>query len=190
MILKAAQSLLGIEQDGQWGPQSYRSIAAGLRRDAATRSALLDLQLSPNFTLRELIFSSNDMRDWSTRNLPNASQIKALVALCVNILEPVHRQFGPVRMTSGFRIWTPNSQHGAGEAGDFEVTGVPNLTVCRWIAANLKFDQLIREGYAAKGSRAGTNDGWIHCSFRIDHARKSILRTPNGRAPYMSGLGK
>ena len=164
---------------------SYRSIAAGLRRDAATRSALLDLQLSPNFTLRELIFSSNDMRDWATRNLPNTSQVAALVDLCENILEPVRRQFGPVRMTSGLRTWTPDSQHGKGEAGDFEVTGVANKTVAIWIRDHLRFDQLILEAWR----RSDANSGWIHCSYRRDRARKSVLRTPTGRAPYFTGLG-
>lgn len=185
MELIAAQRLLGIAEDGKWGQESYRSVAAGLRRDAATRTALLDLKLSPHFTLKEMIYSSNQMRDWATRNLPNMSQVKALVALCHNILEPVRNQFGPVRVTSGLRIWTPNSQHGLGEAADFEVPGVSNLTVCRWIVEYVIFDQLIREGY----SGGGINDGWIHASYRIGRARKSILRTPNGRAPYMNGLG-
>ncbi len=185
MELIDAQRLLGIDDDGKWGPTSYRSIAAGLRRDAATRTALLKLKLSPNFTLSEMIFSSNQMRDWATRNLPNTSQVKALVELCENLLEPVRKQFGPVRITSGLRTWTPDSQHGKGEAADFEVAGVANKTVAIWIRDNLRFDQLILEAFKP----SDPNSGWIHGSYRRDRARKSVLRTPTGRAPYYPGLG-
>lgn len=185
MELMDAQRLLAIDADGKWGPTTYRSIAAGLRRDAATRTALLDLRLSPNFTLREMIFSSNQMRDWAVRNLPNTSQVMALVDLCQNILEPVRAKFGPVRITSGLRVWTPDSQHGRGEAADYEVPGTPNKTVAIWVRDNLRFDQLILEAWRP----SDPNSGWIHTSYRRDRFRKSVLRTPTGRAPYFSGLG-
>ena len=185
MELIDAQKMLGILADGKWGPTSYRSIAAGLRRDPSTRTALLDLKLSPHFTLQELIFSSNQMRDWATRNLPTTSQVMALVDLCENIVEPVRNQFGPVRITSGLRTWTPDSQHGKGEAADYEVPGTPNRDVAIWVRDNLRFDQLILEAWRP----SDPNSGWIHTSYRRDRARKSVLRTPTGRAPYFPGLG-
>lgn len=185
MDLKQAQQLLNITADGKWGPQSFRAVAQGLR-DADLRPQLFALQLTQHFSLQELIQSSSQMRSWAIKNLPTASVLKALVYLCETILEPVRARFGQVRVTSGYRSWTPDSQHGKGEAVDYEVPGIANLLVCQWVLANLRFDQLIREGYA--GGKA--NDGWIHTSARPDRARKSVLRTPTGRAPYMSGLGK
>jgi len=74
------------------------------------------------------------------------------------------------------------SQHTRGEAADFEVPGVPNLEVARWIRDNLVFDQLILEFY-----RPGQpNSGWVHCSYRIDRARREAL-TYAGRQ-YHKGL--
>lgn len=185
MQLIEAQTLLGITADGKWGPQSYAAVARGIR-DVAMRPALLDLHLTEHFTLREMIRSDNQMRDWETRNHPNASQLANLVYWCVAIGEPVRKQFGSVRVTSGFRSWTPSSEHGDGKAVDYEVSGVPNLTVCIWVRDNLPFKQLIREGYA-DGS---INGGWIHTSaIKGWNGKKSIIRTPTGRAPYLAGLG-
>ncbi|TAJ73042.1 MAG: peptidase M15 [Sphingobium sp.] len=143
------------------------------------------MQLSPHFTLEEMIRSETAKRRGLV-NMPNARQIAALGQLCDHILEPVRERFGPVRITSGFRCFTPDSQHGKGEAADFEVTGVPNLTVARWILANLTFDQLILEAW----SKVDPNAGWIHCSYRPDRARRSVLRTPTGGPPYSMGLPK
>lgn len=185
MELRDAQQLIGgITVDGKWGPQTYRAIAFALRAPVL-RAKLLDLKLTPHFTLREMIFSSNQMRDWATRNIPGTSQLQALVFLCEKILEPVRAKFGPVRVTSGFRIWTPSSQHGSGEAVDFEVTGVPNRTIAVWIRDNLTFDQLILEAWQPRDP----NSGWIHASAKRGRARMSVLHTPTGRAPYFSGLG-
>lgn len=141
-------------------------------------------QLSKHFSLAEMTASATAKARGLT-NQPNATQRAALVALCVNILEPVRAHFGkPVRITSGYRSFTPNSQHGRGEAADFEITGVPNVQVARWIRDNLPFDQLILEAWSA----TDPNAGWIHVSYRKDGGRKSVLRTPTGKAPYFVGL--
>ncbi len=184
MELIEAQALLGITADGKWGPQSYAAVAKGLL--TSNREALLALHLTEHFTLQEMIRSDNEMRDWATKNLPNASQLKNLVYWCRAIGEKVRAKFGPVRVTSGFRSWTPNSEHGDGKAADYEVTGVSNLIVATWVRDNLPFKQLIREGYAA----GGMNDGWIHTSaIEGWKGRHSVLRTAHGRAPYSAGLG-
>lgn len=142
------------------------------------------IQLSPHFTLAEFV-KSDTAKARGLHNTPSDQQIAAMKALCVNVLEPVRAHFGkPVRITSGFRIFTPVSQHGKGEAADFEIPGVPNLDVARWIRDNLRFDQLILEAW----SKADPNAGWIHVSYRVDRARKSVLRTPTGGAPYSAGL--
>jgi len=144
------------------------------------------MNLSPHFTLAEFT-KSDTAKARGLNNTPNDTQIEALKALCVNVLEPVRKYFGrPVRITSGYRVFTPASQHGKGEAADFEIPGVPNIEVARWIRDHLTFDQLILEAYSA----TDPNAGWIHCSYRKGRARKSVLRTPTGKAPYMSGLPK
>lgn len=144
------------------------------------------MNLSPHFTLAEFI-KSVTAEARGLNNTPNDRQIEALKALCENVLEPVRKHFGlPVRITSGYRVFTPASQHGKGEAADFEMPGVPNIEVARWIRDYLPFDQLILE--AARDDKP--NAGWIHVSYRVGRLRKSVLRTPTGKAPYFAGLPK
>ena len=177
--IKDLQTRLGVAADGKWGP----STAGALLKALPGNAALLKARLSPNFTLGEMIRSDTaDQR--KLRNHPRPAQLLSMVALCEAILEPVRAQFGPVRVTSGFRIFTPESQHGKGEAADFEVTGVSNLTVARWIVGSLPFDQLILEAWQP----GDPNAGWIHCSHRRDGGRRQVLRTPTGKAPYYPGL--
>jgi hypothetical protein len=178
MDLKEAQERASIEVDGKWGPVTAEAILKFL----PFNSELLSLELSPHFTLGEMLKSDTAERQ-KIKNYPTVQQLLNLVQLCNNILEPVREHYGkPVRVTSGFRIFTPSSQHGKGEAADFEVPGVRNLDVAKWIRDNLRFDQLILEAYGVG------NAGWIHCSYRKDKARKDVLRTPTGKAPYFKGL--
>jgi hypothetical protein len=182
MNITEAQQVLGVAADGVFGPRTAAALAVALL-DRSRRPELLKLRLSPNFTLGELTRSATaDARGLA--NMPNAAQLLKLHRLCHEILEPVRAQFGPVKVTSGFRCFTPESQHGEGEAADFEVPGVPNLTVAIWIRDHLPFDQLILEAW----SPGDPNAGWIHCSYRDGRLRHSVLRTPTGRAPYFAGL--
>ena len=176
-----AQRRLGVKADGVWGPATAEALLKALPGDAGLRA----VRLSPNVTLGEMIRSDTADRR-KLRNHPSPAQLLSMVALCEAILEPVRARFGPVRVTSGFRIFTPESQHGRGEAADFEVTGVSNLLVARWIRDTLPFDQLILEAWAP----GDPNAGWIHCSHRRAGGRRSVLRTPTGRAPYHEGLPK
>lgn len=182
MKLMDAQQLLEMSPDADWPERAAAKVAAALLEPAA-RPGLLALRLSPHFTLRELTASATaDAR--GLVNMPDARQLLALRYLCVAVLEPVRARFGPVRVTSGLRLFTPDSQHGKGEAADFEVPDIANLTVARWIRDTLRFDQLILEAW----SPGAANAGWVHCSARPDRARKSVLRTPTGKAPYFTGL--
>lgn len=177
-----AQRLLGLTPDSAFDRLTAEALAVALL-DRGRRPNLLNLKLSPHFTLGELTRSATaDARGLA--NMPNAKQLLALYQLCHEILEPVRAQFGAVRVTSAYRCFTPDSQHGKGEAADFEVPGVHNIVVARWIRDHLRFDQLILEAWNANDPNAG----WIHCSFRVDRARKSVLRTPTGKAPYLPGL--
>lgn len=177
-----AQRLLGVTPDGAFARLTAEALAVALL-DRGRRADLLTLKLSPHFTLAELT-RSDTAKARRLANMPNAAQLLALYHLCHEILEPVRAQFGAVRVTSAYRCFTPDSQHGKGEAADFEVTGVSNIVVARWIKDHLRFDQLILEAWSAKDANAG----WIHCSYRVDRARKSVLRTPTGGPPYLAGL--
>ena len=148
------------------------------------------MMLSKNFSLAELTLSRTAAkRGWP--NSPNLTEVVALTALAVNVLQRVRDHFGkPVIVTSGFRGRRLNSairgsntsQHCYGEAADFTVAGVSNLEVAKWIEANLQFDQLIYE--FGEG-------GWLHCSYRKGRLRRETLsaRRVGGRTRYFSGLG-
>lgn len=148
------------------------------------------MRLSENFTLNEFLRSATAARE-RIANVPTRRHIAAMVALCENVLEPVRAHFGrPVRITSGFRSpelcvavgSSRSSQHAKGEAADFELRGISNYDVAAWIRDNLQFDQLILENYV----RGQPNSGWIHCSYRVDRARRSVLTY--SRRKYFPGL--
>ena len=150
------------------------------------------MKLSTHFTLAEMVASQTASRKGIDNN-PTKDEVRALRALCQNILEPVRLHFGaPVIVSSGYRGPKLNravggsktSQHCSGEAADFTVQGFSNLKVCRWIEANLPADQLIYE--------FGEN-GWIHCSYGPRHRRQTlsaVKRRSFGRlrTVYRNGL--
>ena len=134
------------------------------------------MQLSPHFSLSEFTKSQTAIRKGIDKTQKGAP-LEALKALCVNVLEPVREHFGkPIKISSGYRCKALNdsiggsgtSQHCAGEAADFEVPGVSNKEVAKYIRDNLTYDQLILEGYDGQDP----NSGWIHVSYRPDRARK------------------
>lgn len=147
------------------------------------------MNLSPNFTLGEMIRSGTALRR-GIDNTPPPAVIKNLERLCRNVLEPVREHYGaPVIVTSGYRSPALNSaiggsgtsQHSQGEAADFTVRGVRNIEVCRWIAANLEFDQLIYEF---------GEEGWVHCSWSKSRLRNMELtaRRVSGKSVYVAGI--
>ena len=127
------------------------------------------MRLSQNFTLRELTKSQTAERK-GIPNEPDQDNVDNIIDLCDKVLQPVRDEFGPVTVTSGYRSpelcvaigSSMKSQHTKGEAADFEVAGVSNMVVAKWIADNLEFDQLILECYT------GGNTGWVHCSIADD----------------------
>lgn len=144
-------------------------------------------KLSPYFTLAGFTKSDTAQRQ-AIINVPSTA---AMSLLCHRVLEPLRAHFGkPVRITSGFR--SPklcvavgsivNSQHARGEAADFEIAGVDNLTVARWMQGHLPFDQLILENYV----QGQPNSGWIHVSYRESRLRKEELTYT--RHSYFKGL--
>ena len=143
--------------------------------------------LSPNFSLEEMVKSQTAERK-GIPNTPELHHIEAMELLCEKILQPIRDEFGPVMVSSGFRSpelclaigSSINSQHAKGEACDFEVPGMDNYTLAKWIEDNLDYDQLILECYT------GGNSGWIHCSY-VEGGRGESL-TYNKKNGYVNGL--
>ena len=149
------------------------------------------MKLSNNFSLKELTASQTAERKGINNN-PNEDQMNSLKVLCESVLQKVRDHYGkPVTISSGYRSpelcvaigSSVNSQHAKGEAADFEIFGVPNNELAKWISENTEFDQLILEYY----KDGEPNSGWIHCSYKSEDNRKQILRAyrdENGKTKY------
>ena len=129
----------------------------------------MNQKISAHFSLREMCRSQTATRQ-GIDNTPGPMAVDGMVKLARAILEPVRMQFGkPFTPSSGFRSASLNkaigskstSQHCSGQAVDFEIGGIANDEVARWIKHNLDFDQLILEFYDGKDP----NSGWIHVSY-------------------------
>ena len=147
------------------------------------------MNLTENFTLDEMIKSQTAERK-GIDNYPDKDQIENLKLLAQNILQPIRDKFGAFIISSGFRSpklcvavgSTVKSQHAKGQAADFEVPGIDNYDLARWIESNLPFDQLILECYKPPNK----NSGWIHCSY-VHEPRKETL-TYHRDTGYRKGL--
>jgi putative chitinase len=117
------------------------------------------MNLSPHFTLDELTHTDHRTLD----NTPNEAEQANLQRLA-GFLEQVKSALGgkPIMVNSAFRSKAVNdavgskdtSQHRLGCAADLRVPGMtPDAVVRAVIAANLPFDQIIREF-----------DAWTHIS--------------------------
>ncbi len=154
-----------------------------------------DMQLSPNFKLAEFIKSETAIRK-RIDNTPGPAHAQNLKRVCEKILEPVRNHFNkPVRINSGYRGPALNaavggsskSQHCNGEAVDFEIDGLPNPSLAKWVSVNCEFDQIILEFYDPK---EGPNSGWVHASYSEGKNRKQTLTavTENGKTVYKPGF--
>lgn len=117
------------------------------------------MNLTEHFTLAEL--THTDHREFD--NTPNGDEVANLTRLAL-LLEQVKSALGgkPIMVNSAFRSKQVNdsvgskdtSQHRVGCAADLRVPGMtPDQVVRAVIAANLPFDQIIREF-----------DAWTHIS--------------------------
>lgn len=143
------------------------------------------MHLSPHFTLFEMTKSQFALRRGIVNALDpaepeDADVIGNLRRLCLELLEPVREGFGvPFAPSSGYRSPTlnaavgpkPTSQHILGQAVDFELPGVPNLRLARWIRENLNYDQLILEFH----DPAEPASGWVHVSLKEAGNRRRVL---------------
>lgn len=154
-----------------------------------------DMQLTEHFNLREFTKSETAMRK-GIDNTPGPEHAENLQKVCEHILEPVRNYFGrPVRINSGYRGPALNkavggsakSQHCNGMAVDFEIDGLANPELARWVSENCEFDQIILEFYNPK---EGPNSGWVHASYCEGNNRRQIMTavTENGKTVYKPGF--
>jgi uncharacterized protein YcbK (DUF882 family) len=131
--------------------------------------------MTPHFTLAELTHTDHRSLD----NTPNAQELANLQRLA-EFLETVKTTLGnkPIMINSAFRSKAVNdavgskdsSQHRQGLAADFRVPGmVPDAVVRAIIAANLPFDQIIREF-----------DAWTHISISDKPRRQALIIDKQG----------
>jgi len=139
------------------------------------------MQLSKNFSLKELTASQTADRHGISNN-PSEDHMDNLKKLCDNVLQKVRDHYGKVvSVSSGYRSpelclkigSSAKSQHAKGQAADFEIFGVPNAELAKYIIDSLDFDQLILEYHNPEEP----NSGWIHCSYKnAEDNRKQVLR--------------
>ena len=155
------------------------------------------MKLTANITLDELTKSQTAERKGINNN-PSPEQIENLKALAINVLQPIRSQFNkPLIISSGFRCAelcieigsSVNSQHTAHDeaaAADFEIPGVDNRELARWIRDNLEVDQGILEFY----KDGEPTSVWIHCSYSRNNNRQQWLRAKrvNGKTTYTPWL--
>ena len=141
------------------------------------------MNLTPNFTLEEL--THTDHREFD--NTPNDTEQSNLQRLA-EFLETVKFALGgkPVMVNSAFRSKQVNdavgskdtSQHRIGCAADLRIPGMtPDQVVRALIAAQLPFDQIIREF-----------DAWTHISVpnhsNYPFRRQALIIDKTGTRPF------
>jgi zinc D-Ala-D-Ala carboxypeptidase len=143
--------------------------------------------LSRNFTVAEFERSDTAQRlDIDNTMPPDA--VQRAKELCFEVLQPLRDNFGPIRVTSGYRSPELNravggsstSDHMSGAAADIEP--LPNSDfdlrdMGAWIEKNCDFKQLIAEFLPG---------GWIHVSYAAEDIRKQVLaaRKVRGSTKY------
>lgn len=154
------------------------------------------MKLSKYFELSEFVESHTADR-LEIDNTPSESEIKNLQYLSVHLLDKIREQFGPVKISSGFRCQALNkaiggsqkSQHCFGMAADLKFQqGVDKIQVAKWIIdSGLSFDQLILEFY----NKQNTGKGWLHVSLvQNGNNRRQVLTAERirGVTEYTHGL--
>lgn len=144
------------------------------------------MNLTPHFTLEELIFSETALRK-GIDNSPS-EEVKANLSELALTLEKVRELLGvPLHINSGYRGPKLNaaiggsttSAHMTGQAADFIAPqfGTPKDIAIEIAASDIEFDQLIFEG------------AWVHIGIRGDMRRQVLTANfSGGKATYTSGI--
>ena len=99
------------------------------------------MQLSKNFSLKELTASQTADRHGISNN-PSEDHMDNLKKLCDNVLQKVRDHYGKVvSVSSGYRSpelcvkigSSMKSQHAKGQAADFEIFGIANADLAKYI---------------------------------------------------------
>lgn len=146
------------------------------------------MNLSPNFTLRELTDSATAIAR-GLENVPPPEVMDALRTTAAgleavrSLLTSIVGHQVPVIVTSGYRSLRLNravgsrdtSQHVLGEAADFRAPqfGTPAQIVSTIAKSSIAFDQLI-----AESTRSGAR--WVHVSFSQRNRRQVLEIDANG----------
>jgi zinc D-Ala-D-Ala carboxypeptidase len=135
----------------------------------------VNIQFTKNFSLQELLLTSNRKFDLEQYNPPN-EVIENLRALCIHILQPLRDALGtPVNINSGYRCPSLNtsiggakgSQHMTGQAADIVDLNHGNEFLFNKIKElDLPFDQMIDE----------FDFRWVHVSYDPARNRRQILQ--------------
>lgn len=169
-----------------WVHVAYSFNAVNRCLNLQTATARKKYMLSRNFSLFELTYSPT-AEARKIYNLPDEAGIERLRQLCVHILQPVRDHFNkPVRVNSGFRSLALNiaikgvktSQHMKCEAADYEINGLSNRALAKWVAENLEYDQVILEFH---NNPQDPNSGWVHTSYVAYRKNRRQKLTINGR---------
>ena len=171
----------------------------------------LAMHFSPNFTLKELIYSPDAQRA-NIKQEPTLLAVARMTVLVIKVLQPIRDHYNlPLKVNSCYRseAWNAHingsskSSHCCNDqssASDIEIVSesVSNLELAEYIRDNLEFDQLILENYdpnriqAWDGEVEGPNSGWVHVSYNaLGNNRKEVKRMlydRNGKAKYFPGL--
>lgn len=143
--------------------------------------------LSRNFTVREFERSETATR-LGLNNSMGPDEIERAKILCAEVLQPLRDNFGPIRVTSGYRSPKVNrtvggsrrSDHMLGAAADIEPPPNADYTLHDlgyFIEKKCDFKQLIAEFLPW---------GWVHVSYVQSDLRKQVLaaRKVNRRTQY------
>lgn len=127
-----------------------------------------------NFSYGEFTKSSTALRK-GIDNIPNEEQWRCIEGLASNVLQAIRDEFGPIRITSGFRSVelceavgsSKNSNHVRGQAADIEpyASNISLTSILEFIVENLEFRTVIAEYFP---------EGWIHVDFRTGGNIKKI----------------
>ena len=107
------------------------------------------MNLTTHFTLEEMCKSATADAH-GIDNTPSEEHIRNLAALCENVLEPLRRRFGVIRVVNGYHseelcrlTGSDNtSQHRLGEEADIHVSSMEVAQKMHdFIKANLVYDQ-------------------------------------------------
>ena len=152
------------------------------------------VQLTPNFSLHEMIKSDTALRN-NLDNNPKAEEVANLKRLCEMVLQPIRNHYAKgVKVNSGYRSPAVNkkaggsltSDHCKGMAADIEIPGIANAELAKFIKDNFEFTQLILEFYTP-----GIPDsGWVHVSYDPSNLKKQCMTAVRkaGETKYLPGL--